>query len=111
MQEGNGESYAVAMQGPFPAGTYTASNPQTEFGPLTGGNRYKVVKEFTDFDHGVHPVGESWIFLGKSFSPYDDGLSLFVSLDGTQEWHIRMSWRPDDQGPIIDALGDYLAPG
>jgi len=111
LQEGNGESYAVAVFGPCPAGTFTAHNPQTEFGPLVGGTRYTVVREFTDYDRVVHPVGESWTFLGKNFSPYDDGLSLFVSLDGTQEWHIRMSWRPDDQGPIINALGDYLAPG
>ena len=99
------------MDGPFPAGTYTAANPQTEFGPLVAGRRYRVARAFTDYDKFLHPVGESWIFLGKHFSPYDDGLSLFVSLDGAGEWHIRLSWRPDDQGPIIDSLGDYLLPG
>jgi hypothetical protein len=106
-----GESYAPTMHGPLPAGTFTASNPQTDFGSLVGGSRYRVVQQFVDYDGFVHEVGETWTFLGKNFSPYDDGLSLFVSLDGAREWHIRLSWRPEDQGPVIDALGDYLSPG
>jgi hypothetical protein len=107
----NGESYAAAMYGPCPAGHWTESLAPADFGPLTVGQRYRVTRAFTDYDGDVHASGEAWTFLGKNFSPYDDGLSLFVSLDGTQEWHIRMCWRPEDQGPIIDVLEDYLAPG
>jgi hypothetical protein len=33
------------------------------------------VKQFTDFDGKLHPVGESWTYLGKNFVPYHDGLS------------------------------------
>jgi hypothetical protein len=40
--------------------------------------------------------------------PHDDGLSLFVSLDGDREWHIRLQWRDDQQGPLIDRLEDYI---
>ena len=35
---------------------------------------------------------------------------LFVSLDGEREWQIRLQWRKDAQGPIIDALEDYVGP-
>jgi hypothetical protein len=42
--------------------------------------------------------------------PYDDGLSLIVSLDGISEWHIRLQWRRETQGGIIDHLGDYVRP-
>jgi hypothetical protein len=68
-----------------------------------------VVKAFCDFDGDEHPEGESWLYLGDSFLPYDDGLSLFVSIDGQREWHIRMRWTPEDQGPIIDSIQKYVA--
>ena len=67
-------------------------------------------REFTDFDGDVHRAGEEWTFLGSSFLPHDDGLSLFVSLDGAREWQVRMQWRPEAQGPVLDALSSYLAP-
>jgi len=41
-------------------------------------------------------------------SPYEDGLSLFVSIDGVSEWHIRLQWRPEQQGAIIDNLSHYV---
>jgi len=69
-----------------------------------------VAKAFRDFDGDDHPEGERWIFLGHNFLPYDEGLSLFVSLDGRQEWHIRMHRTPEDQGPVVDALGEYVVP-
>jgi hypothetical protein len=69
-----------------------------------------VVKQFTDFDGNVHPVGESWTYLGKNFVPYHDGLSLYVAPDGQREWQIRMQWLPEGQGPIIDNLESYLRP-
>jgi hypothetical protein len=109
LRAGIGESYAGAMDGPYPAGTYTGLHPRREFGPLKGGARYRVVRAFTDYDGGLHEPGEAWTFLGENFLPHHDGLSLFVSLDGSREWHIRMCWRPEDQGPVIDALEEYLA--
>ena len=83
--------------------------PRASFGPLAAGTRYRVTQPFIDFDGDRHEAGESWTFLGSNFAPHDDGLSLFVSLDGAREWHIRLCWRPEDQGAIIDRLGDYLA--
>ncbi len=79
-----------------------------DFKHLVIGARYRVAKAFTDFDSGVHPVGESWIFEGHSFLPYDDGLSLFVSEREGQARQIRMRWTDDDQGPVVDALRDYV---
>lgn len=97
------------MWGPFPSGQFAkaGANP---FHHLEPGRRYAVALAFADFDGADHPVGESWTYLGYNFVPYDDGLSLFVSLDGTQEWQIRLCWRPDDQGPVIDALDTHVAP-
>jgi hypothetical protein len=45
------------------------------------GCRFVVAEAFTDYDGDVHPAGESWTFLTHNFLPYDDGLSLIVSLD------------------------------
>ena len=83
--------------------------PATSFGHLWPGVTYVVVQVFRDFDGREHPVGEVWTFIGSSFLPYDDGLSLFAIVDGVHR-QIRMQWRNEEQGPIIDKLADYLQP-
>jgi hypothetical protein len=84
-------------------------NPGT-YHVLHRGGRYRVVKPFRDFYGDEHPIGEAWFFLGYNFLPYEDGLSLFVSIDGRQEWHIRMQCTPEAQGPIVDSLDRHLVP-
>jgi hypothetical protein len=81
--------------------------PATSFGHLWPGATYVVVRAFRDFDGDEHSVGEIWTFVGSSFLPYDDGLSLFVTVEGERR-HIRMQWREDAQGEIIDNLNDYV---
>ena len=70
------------MIGPFAKGHWTTRGGDRTFRQLVAGERYAVVRPFTDFDGDVHPVAEEWTFLGAAFLPYDDGQSLFVSLDG-----------------------------
>jgi hypothetical protein len=91
-----------------PNGTYTRHGIGQAYQHLTPGRRYLVVKEFRDFDRQLHPVGEEWTFLGTAFLPYDDGRSLFVSLDGVREWHIRMQDREEEQRGILDDLANYI---
>lgn len=79
------------------------------FKHLRPGMRYHVVRPFFDYDCVGHPAGESWIFDGSNFLPYDDGLSLFVTRDGGRGQHIRLQWRPEAQGEVIDALERYVA--
>ena len=66
------------------------------------------MREFVDYDGHRHPVGEEWRFCGCSFVPYEDGMSFFVSLDDEHEWHLRLQWRVDEQGAILDHLTEYL---
>jgi hypothetical protein len=94
------------MFGPKPKGTWDFACNSRVF--LEKGVRYKIVKAFTDFDGDVHEVGETWTFLGSGFLPYDDGLSMFVSLDGEHEWQIRLQDRPDRQAHIIENLHVYI---
>ncbi len=98
------------MFGPRPAGFWSGHSSSTKHQILTVGLRYRVQKEFEDFDRDRHLIGEEWVFLGHSFLPYEDGMSFFVSLDGAQEWHIRLQWRPEQQGAVLDALDEYLQP-
>jgi hypothetical protein len=93
-----------------PKGTYSAHGVGHDFHHMDVGKRYRVIKEFKDFDGQVHPVGEEWTYVGTAFLPYDDGRSIFVSLDGEKEWHIRMQDRPEEQGPILDKLHEYVGP-
>ena len=81
--------------------------PTTSFGHLQPGMTYMVVRAFRDFDGNEHSLGETWSFIGSSFLPYDDGLSLFVTIDG-QRRQIRMQWREEQQGAIVDNLEDYV---
>jgi hypothetical protein len=96
------------MLGPKARGHWTADFPPRPFQHLTVGQRYLVAKPFTDYDQHTHEAGEVWTFLGSNFSPHEDGLSLFVSRDEADEWHIRLSWRPDEQGPVIDGLDAHI---
>jgi hypothetical protein len=80
------------------------------FQHLAPGTRYVVSEAFTDYDGDLHDLGERWTFLGHSFLPHDDGLSLFVSLQDESEWHIRLQWRPDAQGPVLDQLPRFIRP-
>lgn len=81
-----------------------------DFKHLKIGTLCRVVKAFTDYDRRAHPVGETWHFEGHSFLPYDDGLSLFFSIDGSELRQIRMQLRPEEQGPVIDALESHIQP-
>lgn len=94
--------------GGSPKGTYSDRGVGHSYAHMESGVRYRVKKEFIDFDRQVHPVGETWWYVGTAFLPYDDGRSIFVSLDNDREWHIRMQDRPEEQGPILDKLWDYV---
>ena len=91
-----------------PAGTFTRLRINGGFGPFSVGKRYEVVRAFIDHDGDEHPPGETWTYLGHNFVPYEDGLCLFVSLDGEREWNLRMCWRAEDQGPVIDRFEAYV---
>ncbi|MGC9367656.1 MAG: DUF3601 domain-containing protein [bacterium] len=99
------------MFGPKPKGTWSnlkGKNCGKQYQFLISGIRYRVIEEFYDYDHHLHPVDEVWTFLGYSFLPYEDGLSWFVSMDGVQEWHIRMKCTGEEQSEIVNSLKKYL---
>jgi hypothetical protein len=75
---------------------------------LEAGQRYRVIKAFTDHDRDDHPVGEEWTFLRSAFVPYHSGMSWFVTFDGVEETHIRLQSIPEEQGEILDNLAEYL---
>ena len=74
---------------------------------LVPGQIYRVIRSFPDYDGIVHPVGETWRFLEKNFLPYEDGLTLFVEANGKRH-SLRLQWRDEAQGPIIDEFSDYV---
>jgi hypothetical protein len=83
--------------------------PSAAFAHLEPGRHYEVVEPFVDYDSGEHRAGERWTYLTYNFVPYDDGLSLFATIDGLDR-QIRMRWTREDQGAIIDALDQYVRP-
>jgi hypothetical protein len=97
------------MIGPLPSGTYTGPHCGTRWESLEAGKSFLVVKEFKDSDQDVHPVGESWKLLGCTYNKYDEVLSLFVTFNNGQEWHIPLRHSPDEQGVILDNLADFIS--
>lgn len=84
--------------------------PQHQFGnilQLEQEQPYKVIKEFIDYDKEVHQPGETWIYIGTAFLPYEDGLSLFVKKNDAQIMY-RLQWRKEEQADIIDNFKDYV---
>ena len=103
------------MDGPKSRGSWSntaveALNSGTEFALLSSGGRYRVMAEFRDYDGDLHKVGEEWEFVGYSFLPYEDGMTLCVVTERDEEWTIRLQWRPEEQGDVLDHLNDYLEP-
>lgn len=75
------------MYGPMPIG-HMSNKCRESRPPLRLDRTYRVVREFIDLDGGTHIPGETWKFVGSSYLPYHDGLSLFVQNE-QGEWHIR----------------------
>lgn len=99
------------MIGPFPKGKYTsrsAANEGRKWEHLEAGKKYRVIREFEDNSRHLHAAGETWTFLGYSYNQWDEGLSLFVSLDDEQEWHLPLQNGADEQGSVLDALRGYM---
>lgn len=89
-----------------------STTPGKEFtaADLTPGKKYCVIKEFTDNQGNIHPVGESWQYIEKNFLPHDDGLTLRAERDGQNIW-VYLQWRKETQGEIIDNFHTYVQEG
>ena len=74
---------------------------------LIPGQRYRVIREFTDYDGRQHPVGETWVFEQTNFVPYEDGLTLHVSAHGLPLVY-RLQQRPEEQAAIIEHFTDFV---
>jgi hypothetical protein len=78
---------------------------------LTPGQKYRIIKPFTDYDRALHKVGQCWTFVETHFLPYEDGLTVMVRLDGNPTTlAFRLQWRPEQQADIINNFLDYVEP-
>jgi hypothetical protein len=77
------------------------------FKHLIPGKQYKVARIFLDYDGKPYEVGDTYTFLGTSFLPYDDGLTLYFS-QALDKVTVRLQWREVAQKDIIDNLKDYF---
>lgn len=72
------------------------------------GQKYRVKKEFIDFDRYTHTVGETWVFRSANFVPYEDGLTIYVTDTNGVEKSFRLQWREGQQDEIINNFSDYV---
>jgi len=78
---------------------------------LIPGQRYRIIKPFTDYDRQVHQPGETFTFLYTNFLPYEDGLTVHLHIDNDPRVLLfRMQWRPEEQAAIIENFTDYVTP-
>ena len=104
----------AATRGPYKPGAVGNPAPPSEYGweksRLTRGQRYRIIKPFTDADGHWHQIGEEWIFLGASFSKFDDELTLCTAGQDATEWQIPLTWKDDKQQDVIEDCEEYFTP-
>jgi Domain of unknown function (DUF3601) len=74
---------------------------------LKQGKSYRVIKEFIDYDHQVHPVGETWFFDRTDYVPYHSGLSLFVIENGSGTQY-RFQDVEEEQAELLRTFMNYV---
>lgn len=92
------------MTGPKDIGFWSnlkAANIGKQRRYLKEGNKYRVIKTFTDYDGTTHNIGEIWTFLAYSFNYYDNGVQWFITFNDIQEWSIPL-WLDDKQQKEVD---------
>lgn len=78
---------------------------------LVPGKKYKVVRQFLDYNKILHPVGETWRFERTAFLPYEDGLSLFVVPENAPgSISYRFQWTEEEQAFIIRNFLEFVTP-
>jgi hypothetical protein len=78
---------------------------------LIPGQKYKIVKPFTDYDRQVHQPGETWTFVETNFLPYEDGLTVHIRLDDNPKVLVfRLQWRQEEQADIIENFTTFVEP-
>lgn len=82
-----------------------------DYGPLKVGTTYTVARAFRDFDGTEHLVGGGWLYLGHNYFAREDGLTLYVVPPSGALDTLRFQCIAEEQGPIVDALHEYLVPG
>jgi hypothetical protein len=80
---------------------------EQNFKHLIAGRRYRLAKDLVDYDGRTHRAGGIYTFVGNSFLPYDDGLTLKFLFEG-DSLRLRLQWRPEAQAEIIDHLENYF---
>lgn len=85
------------------------SHLNNEYSHLKSGDRYVIAKSFRDYDNYPYEEGNTLEFIGSSFVPYEDGLSLFF-IYKDREKQIRLQVRPEAQQEIVQNLQEYLVP-
>jgi hypothetical protein len=76
---------------------------------LIPGQKYKVIKAFTDYDRHVHEPGGIWTFVETNFLPYEDGLTVHIRLDDNPKVLVfRLQWRREEQAGIIENFAEYV---
>lgn len=82
----------------------TRQDGASDYRHLIVGKRYVVAQPFEDYDGTLHEPGETFTYRDYHFVAYHDGLTLYIEPGGS----IRLCQTPYDQGPIIDALAQYI---
>jgi hypothetical protein len=49
-----------------------------DYGHLKVGRAYRLARDLVDVQGTTRPAGDVWVYLGSSFVPYHDGLTLYV---------------------------------
>lgn len=78
---------------------------------LIANQKYKLIKEFVDYDGKAHPVGETWTFVKTDYNAYHEGLIVSVyGKDASDKKGFRLQWIEGEQKDTIENFKEYVEP-
>jgi hypothetical protein len=81
---------------------------QWEKSCLVRGERYRLLRTFSDADGLKHVIGEEWQFLSSMFSRYDNEYLLSVRLVSGGECRIRLRYEAGKEKEVIDRFHEFI---
>lgn len=86
----------------------TTSNLTDLFKTIYPNRKYKVIKEFKDYNQNLHEVGDILDITKITWYPHDEIITLFADQKVFDE-AIKLKWHKGYQNKVINFINEYLS--
>ena len=75
---------------------------------LVPGKKYRVIKPFLDAVKSVHPVGETWTFLGYLPNGFAEATYIFITTETHTEGGFGIDWNSTENNLGLENLRNFI---